>query len=114
MIKDLVLGAEYFVYHNGLNKTTAGHEYDVSGMSVFGRYAHHSRTSSTPSPGTTATSRIPRWPTTARDLARHRRAGLGARSTRASSSSPTSGTTPTRTRLKKDDLVFNLTFFLSF
>ncbi len=37
MIKNLVIGAEYFVFKSDLNQT-AGVKYDRSGMSVFGRY----------------------------------------------------------------------------
>jgi hypothetical protein len=37
MVKGLVLGAEYFSYKNGLNLTAAGTKYDVSGFSLFGR-----------------------------------------------------------------------------
>jgi hypothetical protein len=38
MIKNLVLGAEYFVYMNDKYLTAAKEQYDVSGLSIFGRY----------------------------------------------------------------------------
>ncbi|MGB7294966.1 MAG: hypothetical protein WBC70_05195 [Candidatus Aminicenantales bacterium] len=39
MIKNLVIGAEYFVYRNDRNMTADEARYDVSGLSLFGRYA---------------------------------------------------------------------------
>lgn len=39
MVKNLVLGAEYFVYKNDKYLTADEARYDVSGLSVFGRYA---------------------------------------------------------------------------
>lgn len=38
MVKNLVLGAEYFVYKNDLMLTAAKERYDISGFSIFGRY----------------------------------------------------------------------------
>ena len=38
MVKNLVIGAEYFVYNNDKNKTVDLRHYDVSGLSLFGRY----------------------------------------------------------------------------
>jgi hypothetical protein len=37
MVKDLVIGGEWFVFKNDLYQT-AGEKYDVGGYSVFGRY----------------------------------------------------------------------------
>jgi len=37
-IKNLILGAEYFVYRNDLNITSTGQRFDRSGYSIFGRY----------------------------------------------------------------------------
>jgi hypothetical protein len=39
MVKGLVLGGEWFVYKNDLNQTASFVKYNVSGWSVFGRYA---------------------------------------------------------------------------
>ncbi|MEW5900768.1 MAG: hypothetical protein AB1715_04820, partial [Acidobacteriota bacterium] len=39
MVKNLVLGAEYFVYKNDKYLTADEERYDVSGLSLFGRYA---------------------------------------------------------------------------
>lgn len=38
MVKNLVLGVEYFVYKNDKNLTADEARYDVSGLSLFGRY----------------------------------------------------------------------------
>ena len=38
MVKNLVLGGEWFVYKNDLNQTASFVKYNVSGWSVFGRY----------------------------------------------------------------------------
>jgi hypothetical protein len=38
MVKDLVIGAEYFVYQNDKYLTAEKARYDVSGLSLFGRY----------------------------------------------------------------------------
>jgi hypothetical protein len=38
MVKNLILGTEYFVYRNDTNVTAAKERYDVSGFSIFGRY----------------------------------------------------------------------------
>jgi len=38
MVKNLVLGGEWFVYKNDLNQTSSFVKYNVSGWSVFGRY----------------------------------------------------------------------------
>lgn len=38
MVRNLVLGAEYFVYKNDKNMTVDETNYDVSGLSIFGRY----------------------------------------------------------------------------
>lgn len=38
MVKNLTLGLEYFVYRNDKNLTADRNRYDVSGLSVFGRY----------------------------------------------------------------------------
>jgi hypothetical protein len=38
MVKSLVLGAEFFVYENDKNLTADKVKYDVSGLSIFGRY----------------------------------------------------------------------------
>jgi len=38
MVKNLVFGAEYFVYNNDKNLTADEAHYDVSGLSLFGRY----------------------------------------------------------------------------
>jgi hypothetical protein len=37
-VRNLVLAAEYFIYRNDLYLTSAEAKYDVSGLSVFGRY----------------------------------------------------------------------------
>ena len=39
MVKNLVFGGEWFVYKNDLNQTASLVKYNVSGWSVFGRYA---------------------------------------------------------------------------
>jgi hypothetical protein len=38
MVKNLILGGEWFVYKNDLNQTSSFVKYNVSGWSVFGRY----------------------------------------------------------------------------
>ncbi|MGQ9673997.1 MAG: hypothetical protein ACUVV5_12860 [Candidatus Aminicenantales bacterium] len=38
MVKNLILGMEYFVYRNDKNLTAEKNRYDVSGLSIFGRY----------------------------------------------------------------------------
>jgi hypothetical protein len=38
MVKNLVLGGEWFIYKNDLNQTSSFVKYNVSGWSVFGRY----------------------------------------------------------------------------
>jgi hypothetical protein len=38
MVRNLVIGAEYFVYDNDKNLTAGLEHYDISGLSVFGRY----------------------------------------------------------------------------
>ncbi len=38
MLKNLIIGAEYFVYRNDNYVTAAKERYDVSGLSAFGRY----------------------------------------------------------------------------
>jgi hypothetical protein len=39
MVKNLVVGTEYFVYRNDTYLTAAKERYDVSGFSLFGRYS---------------------------------------------------------------------------
>ena len=39
MVKNLTLGLEYFVYRNDKNLTAEKNRYDVSGLSIFGRYS---------------------------------------------------------------------------
>jgi hypothetical protein len=39
MVKNLIIGAEYFVYKNDKYLTPAQTRYDVSGFSIFGRYS---------------------------------------------------------------------------
>lgn len=39
MVKNLTLGMEYFVYRNDKNLTAEKNRYDVSGLSIFGRYS---------------------------------------------------------------------------
>ncbi len=38
MVKNLTVGSEYFIYDNDLKVTPKGQKYDVSGFSVFGNY----------------------------------------------------------------------------
>ncbi len=38
MVRNLTTGAEYFVYHNDKYLTAGNERYDVSGLSIFGRY----------------------------------------------------------------------------
>jgi len=38
MVKNLTVGAEFFVYRNGTYVTAAKEKFDVSGLSIFGRY----------------------------------------------------------------------------
>ncbi len=38
MVKNLTVATEYFIYDNDLKLTTTGEKYDVSGFSVFGNY----------------------------------------------------------------------------
>ncbi|MDH7511712.1 MAG: hypothetical protein QHH14_02055 [Clostridiales bacterium] len=38
MVKNLVIGAEYFVYRNDHHVTSTKERYDISGLSIFGRY----------------------------------------------------------------------------
>jgi hypothetical protein len=111
MVKGLVLGAEYFTYANGLNKTPAGLEYKVSGLSLFGRYAI--------------------IPDRLNAFARYDRYEPNSRATNDRASLVVAGLdwTPVHSSFKlqpnvwyyayedgakKDDAVFNLTFFLSF
>ena len=95
MIKGLVFGAEYFTYASGLNRT-------ASGLEIQGLRALRVRPVR-PCPGQAQRLR-PVRPLRARMPGRRTTGPLwrspgwtGRRSTRASSSSPTSGTTPTRT-----------------
>lgn len=111
MIRGLVVGAEYFTYANGLNKTAEGREYKVSGLSVFGRYAL--------------------VPDKLNAFARYDRYEPNSRASRDRTSLAIAGLdwAPGHSSFKlqpnvwyytyedpakKDDLVFNLTFFLSF
>ena len=111
MIKGLVIGAEYFTYTNGLNRTSEGLEYKVSGLSVFGRYAL--------------------VPDKLNAFARYDRYEPNSRASNDRTSLAIAGLdwTPVHSSFKlqpnvwyytyedpakKDDLVFNLTFFLSF
>lgn len=111
MIKGLVLGAEYFTYANGLNRTPDGLEYKVSGLSVFGRYAL--------------------IPDKLNAFARYDRYEPNSRASNDRTSLAVAGLdwSPVHTSFKlqpnvwyytyedpakKNDAVFNLTFFLSF
>ncbi len=111
MIQNLVLGAEYFVYQNELYKTTAGQRYDVSGMSVFGRYTitpdklalfarydSYEPNSKVADDGTSLVIAGLDW----------------APSHKSWKLQPNVWYYTYKGGLKKDDLVFNMTFFLSF
>lgn len=111
MIKGLVIGAEYFTYANGLNRMAEGREYEVSGLSVFGRYA-------LVPDKLNAFARYDRYEPNS--LASNDRtslviAGLDWAPVHSSFKlQPNVWYYTYEDPAKKDDLVFNLTFFLSF
>ncbi|MCK7484036.1 MAG: hypothetical protein M0C28_48960 [Candidatus Moduliflexus flocculans] len=118
MVKNLTLGAEWFVFKNDLYQT-AGEKYDVGGWSVFGRYTIKPDKLAALRPLRRLHAEQPR--PGPRHEPGHRRASTGPPSTRAGRSSRTSGSIATRTApatmpapTKDSDVVFNLTFFLSF
>jgi len=110
MIKGVVLGAEYFSYRNDLNKTS-GKRYDTSGFSLFGRavlapeklnaFARFDSYDPNSEVGKDGTSLII--------------AGLDWTPLHSSFKlQPNVWYYTYADSVKKDDLVFNLTFFLSF
>ena len=111
MIKGLVIGAEYFTYANGLNRTSEGREYKVSGLSVFGRYA-------IAPDKLNAFARYDRYEPNSRaanDRTTLVIAGLDWTPVHSSFKlQPNVWYYTYEDPAKKDDLVFNLTFFLSF
>ena len=111
MIRGLVIGAEYFSYVSGVNRTAAGLEYRVTGLSMFGRCAL--------------------VPDRLNAFARYDRYEPNSRASGDRTSVVIAGLdwapAPSNFRLqpnvwfytyedgaKKNDAVFNLTFFLSF
>jgi hypothetical protein len=111
MVKGLVVGAEYFAYASGLNKTASGLEYKVSGLSVFGRY-------SVVPDKLNAFARYDRYEPNSRasnDRTSLAIAGLDWAPVPASFRlQPNVWYYTYEDSAKKDDVVFNLTFFLSF
>jgi hypothetical protein len=110
-VKNLVLGAEFFVYRNDLLQTAAKERYDVSGWSVFGRYAispdklsvfarfdAYEPNSKAADDGTSLVIAGVDWTPI------HKSWKL----------QPNVWYYTHQSDLKKDDLIFNLTFFLSF
>ncbi len=111
MIKGLVIGGEYFTYANGLNRTSEGREYKVSGLSVFGRYA-------IAPDKLNAFARYDRYEPNSRAASDRTTlviAGLDWTPVHSSFKlQPNVWYYTYEDPAKKDDLVFNLTFFLSF
>lgn len=111
MVKGLVLGAEYFIYVNGLNRTADGLAYKVSGLSVFGRYA-------LVPDKLNAFARYDSYEPNSRasnDRTSLAIAGLDWAPVHSSFKlQPNVWYYTYEDPAKKDDLVFNLTFFLSF
>jgi hypothetical protein len=110
-VRDLVLAAEYFIYRNDLYLTSAEAKYDVSGLSVFGRYTF------TPDK-LAAFARFDRYEPNSEvednelDLLI---AGLDWTPFHTSwKLQPSIWYYSYADSTKKDDVVFNLTFFLSF
>ncbi len=111
MIKGVVLGAEYLTYRNDLNKLGNGTKYDANGWSVFGRavimldklnaFARYDRYDPNSETNKDETSLVI--------------AGLDWTPTHASFKlQPNVWYYTYADSAKKDDLIFNLTFFLSF
>ncbi len=110
MIKNLVLGAEYFVYVNDKYLNAAKEQYDVSGLSIFGRYALNSTLS--------LFARVDRYePNTKFDDDEISLVIAGfdwAPVHKSMKFQPNIWYRTYANSEKKDDVIFNFTFFLSF
>ncbi len=111
MVRDLVIGAEYFVYQNDNYLTAEKARYDVSGFSFFGRYSF--------SPDVFSLfARFDRYEpnsTVGDDEMSLAIAGLDwAPFHKSLRLQPNVWYVTYADSAKKDDMIFNLTFFLSF
>jgi hypothetical protein len=110
MVKDFVFGAEYFVYKNDKNLTADKAHYDVSGLSLFGRYAIKANFS--------LFARFDRYEPSSKSSDDEMNlviAGFDwAPVDKSMKVQPNIWYRTYENSEKKDDLTFNLTFFLSF
>jgi hypothetical protein len=111
MVKNLVVGTEYFVYRNDTYVTAAKERYDVSGFSLFGRYTFNPDVFS-------LFARFDRYEPNSRvgdDEMRLAIAGLDwAPFHKSMKLQPNVWFVSYTNSEKKNDIIFNFTFFLSF
>lgn len=110
-IKNMTIGAEYFIYRNDLNKTATFERYDMSGLSVFGRYTFVLDKFA-------AFARYDRYEPnnkTSKDETNLVIAGLDwTLFEKSVKIQPNINYYTYSDSAKKDDVIFNLTFFMSF
>jgi hypothetical protein len=111
MVKNLVVGTEYFLYQNDKSITTDQIRYDVSGFSMFGRYSFEPDVFS-------LFARFDRYEPNSKvsnDEMSLVITGLDwAPFNRSMKLQPNVWFTSYANSAKKNDVIFNLTFFLSF
>ena len=111
MVKNVVVGTEYFVYRNDTYLTVAKERYDVSGFSLFGRYTFGPDVCS-------LFARFDRYEPNSKvsdDEMSLAIAGLDwAPFHKSMKLQPNIWYVTYANSAKKDDVIFNLTFFLSF